>query len=133
VSPDEAEGWLKMAIAAGSAAVGTITTWALMRRDVSDLKKAVEGGPDDWAVPEMRRRLKAAFIEIDRLKDQTRALELADAKTLGELKGLEERVAAHAKRTIENGQEGYRKLFNETLDRQDVILRRIESIGGRGE
>lgn len=131
VSPQEAEGWIKVAIAVGGALSGIFGTWVLMRRDVADLKKDVEGGPDDWSLPEMRRQLKAAWGEIERLKTKAEVLALADAGTIGELKGLEERVASHAKRTIENGQEGYRKLLNETLDRQDSILRRIELLGGK--
>jgi len=88
-------------------ALGGLAGWLLgydrMRRDVVELKKAVEGGHDDWALPEMRRQLKAAFTEIDRLKEKTRSLELADASSLSELRGYvnaqKDRIDTHAKRS----------------------------------
>ena len=103
MTPQEAEGWFKVAVAIGGALFGTLSAWVLLRRDVADLKRVVEGGHDDWALPEMRRQLKAAFTEIDRLKEKTRSLELADASSLSELRGYvnaqKDRIDTHAKRT----------------------------------
>lgn len=126
MTPQDAEGWIKVAVAVGGALSGIFGTWVLMRRDIADLKRAVEGGADDWALPEMRRRLHAAWTEIDRLKAKAESLALADSRHEGELKALEARVAEHAKRTIENGQRGYQALFEETLSRMESI------IGARG-
>ena len=92
------------------------------KADIAGLLKAVEGGPDDWALPEMRRQLKAAWVEVERLKVKVETLALVDAATAGELKSLETRIAEHAKRTIENGQKGYQALFDETLSRMESIL-----------
>lgn len=137
MTPQEAEGWLKVAIGVGSALAGTITTWALMRRDVADLKEAVKGGPDDWSLPEIRRQLKAVWAAIEVLKQQTRDLELADARAIsdmgGYLKAQKDRIDSHAVRNdqqqVKNA-EFFAQEAKAALDAMESLALKLQAAAG---
>jgi len=144
VSPEEIEVATKVLVWIGApTTLGVLgrclyllhtTAKALEKVDAHDALLVGRAENDEWGYIETRRRLQAGWKAIERLQESDRKRELEDAGIKGELNSLEKRVAEHASRTISNGQEGYRKLFRETLDQQDALLRRLESMtGGKGE
>jgi hypothetical protein len=117
---------------------GGLFGWLLgydrMRRDVSDIKEVLKGGPDDWSLPEMRRQLKAAWVEIEKLKLKAQQLELADAASVAELKGYvnaqKDRIDLHAKRTDEQQVKNAEFFAQEARSILSEIEARIQ--GGKG-
>jgi hypothetical protein len=101
------------------------------KEDLAELIEAVKGGPDDWALGEMRRQLKAAWDVIEVLRLQIRNLELgaegAKAELNGYLKAQEHRIDVHATRSDQQQTQNAEFFAKDAR----AALKRVEDLAAR--
>lgn len=124
--------WVEIMLAVGGVFVGALTTWALLRKDVADLKQW-KREQEEVAKGEQReaeRQRQAWWETVDELRAQIAALDKVCATSTAELRSqvgaLEHRVDLHSGSNVANLAgvvKNYNEMLIQTLDTMRDTLR----------